>query len=115
MKYVRTEDGIYEVEEDRMLLTIPPQYPIKGTNGEGVPPTAVIRQSDSIEKLCDYLFYRNRDGKLKIRELPLTCGLAGVKSSLLAKQISDVKLAILTDKGLIYVAEMNDKGELELL
>ena len=29
--------------------------------------------------------------------------------------VKDIKLAILTDKGLIYVAKMNEKGELGLL
>lgn len=53
MKYIRTEEGIFEVDEDIMLPTVPPQYSIKGMNGKGIPSTAVIAKADHIEDLCD--------------------------------------------------------------
>ena len=54
------------------------------------------------------------DNEYKVK--PINLYSVGVmKASLERKTASDIKLAIRTDKGLIYVAKMNDKGELELL
>ena len=69
----------------------------------------VVAQADTIEELCDefvcvipnkekpYLLDKNTNLRLQ------------------ANYIGDVFGAIWTDKGLIYVAKINSKGELELL
>ena len=75
----------------------------------------IVKQADTIEKLCDYWdFYDLLDNEYKVK--PINLYSVGVmKASLERKTASDIKLAIRTDKGLIYVAKMNDEGELELL
>lgn len=63
----------------------------------------VLKQSDNIEELCDCF----------------SCGIETVKDISVARgwNINNRQIygCILTDKGLIYVAKMNNKGELELL
>ena len=71
----------------------------------------IIKQADTIEELCDEFVYVGEKGNVVL-------GMS-------YKQFGDVKKynvngnkiygAIWTDKGLIYVARMNEKGELELL
>lgn len=77
---------------------------------------AIIKQADTIEELCDlYVIW------LKNRELPLIertqKGRRLYPSYFEVGECSFDKGygAIWTDKGLIYVAKMNEKGDLELL
>ena len=121
--YIRTKDNIYEIHsyyyystsEDDKTYDVGSRITEDEIVLKYVETKDVIKQGDTIETLCDYLFYKNREGKILIKELPFDYGLASIKSSLLAKQISDVKLAILTDKGLTYVAKMNEEGKIVLL
>ena len=87
-------------------------YSIKPNEVKNV--TKELPQSDTIIELCDYVFLF--DNEVTIRKITheddedtieylKECIELGMK----------IKLAILTDKGLIYVAEMNDEGELELI
>ena len=103
MKYVRTRDTIYEIVEDRhdnMWLVVkehkPNDYNIK------VSLLRAIKQADTIEELCDefvceHYISANTNDLRKLKPSGLIYG------------------AIWTDKGLIYVAKMNEKGKLELL
>ena len=76
----------------------------------------IIKEADTIEKLCDYCIYRNCEDELVIRKLPLSSSWKSVMRSIESGLIhDDIKLAIVTDKGLIYVAKMNEKGEFELI
>ena len=83
-------------------------------------PSDIIKQADTIEELCDEIV-----AVLKIdlkgdrpyivkSERPIEfvkkCNYVGFEKALI-----DYYGAIWTDKGLIYVAKMNDKGELVLL
>jgi len=100
MKYIRTKDGIFEtINQSLYLLYI---------DGESL--EKVIKQADTIGELCDCFIYENeKDGKIVEKILTY----AGILYS-----TGDYRLkygAIWTDKGLIYVAKMNEKGELELL
>lgn len=100
MKYIRTENGIEKLDADREHLT---EY----MNG---------KQADTIEELCDYWdFYDLVDNSYEIRPIDIYSVYIMKRSLLEEKSASDIKLAIRTDKGLIFVAKMNDKGELELL
>ena len=104
--YIRTKDGIYEVESE----TFDKQgYYIDEYEYDMILKRQVIKQSDTIEELCDrfvvwldennchftttnYLYiYQNRD------KAKATFG------------------AIWCEWGLKYVSKMNDKGELELI
>ena len=64
----------------------------------------IIKQADTIKELCDE-FVMISDGKHK---LDIGCHSYGDKKI-------QIYGAIWTNKGLIYVAKMNEKGELELL
>lgn len=74
----------------------------------------VIKQSDSIEDLCDYeMHYDN--GEFVIRPIKQV-DWASLKRVIMNKWFKDCKLAIKTDRGLIYIARMNETtGDIELL
>ncbi len=74
----------------------------------------IIYQADTIEELCDYVFYYNAIGGLIIQNCK-NVNFEILSKNLLHGYIGNIKLAILTNKGLIYVAKMNEKGEFELL
>ena len=101
MKYIRTKNGnIGECWRDNeketwVVFKRPHQFrqELKREN--------ILKQADTIEELCDE-FVVIVDGKHYIR----------VPASNPNFQTYG---AIWTDKGLIYIAKMNDKGELELL
>ena len=97
MKYIRTKDGIYEVDNENFDY-VGKEYKRFTWNESQL----VINQSDTIEELCDEFVYEKKLYK-GLYELPYGA--------------EDIKVfgAIWTDKGLIYVVKMNDRGELELL
>ena len=123
MKYIRTKDGIYEVENENFNY-VGKEYKRATWNKSQL----VINQADTIEELCDEFIGVLDNGKgshiwyneqlLGITEWE-TFEEYMEKIWFYAK--ANVSLneilygAIWTDKGLIYVAKMNDKGELELI
>ena len=95
MKYIRTKDGIEKLDADREHLA-------KYMNG---------KQADTIEDLCDCyvrMFIKKSKGMK-----PMVLSDKNDRT-LILNEHEDYG-AIWTDKGLIYVAKMNEKGELELL
>lgn len=77
----------------------------------------IIKQADTIEELCDefvYHFLVSNTYEIMPKEdlepQRKDCLLFHIK-----EKHHEVLGAIWTDKGLIYVAKMNEKGELELL
>ena len=102
MKYIRTKDGkIFNINE------IPVPYQVIESwldfNSQGR--FEIIKYADTIEELCDEFVCVGRN------DFP---SFETIKILKLYKEY-DVRGAIWTDKGLIYVAKMNDKGCLELL
>ena len=74
----------------------------------------ITKVADTIEELCDeFVFNVENQGHLIINNYKRTLEIA--KSGNEDKNKFICYGAIWTDKGLIYVAKMNDKGELELL
>ncbi len=73
------------------------------------------KEADTIEELCDYCLYYNCYDDFLIRKMPLSTSLESLYRDMQNKMVKDIKLATKTDKGIIYVAKMNDKGDLELL
>ena len=73
----------------------------------------IIKQADTIEELCDEFVCVENEF------LHLIVDIIDFKRDWQCAQITKRETkyygAIWTDKGLIYVAKMNDKGELELL
>lgn len=106
MRYIRTKDGI--------ILNPAPIY--CGNNEFGTCTGEEARQADTIEELIDgwvleskayyksgfFVIYNTEDNKEIMENFKL---------------LKDEKLFafIKTDKGLIYVAKTNEKGEMELL
>ena len=102
MKYIRIKDKIMTYEELQKYGSE------KWLNGEEI---EILKQADTIEELCD---------EFVIADVEHRCWERVFKPAL--KQVLkdyekpyEIYGAIWTDKGLIYVAKMNDKGELELL
>lgn len=118
MKYIRTKDGIYEVIcfDDKNII---PSPIIKmGNELTHILDYKKCKQADTIEELCDELVGK-RDNEYTLIEKGLTCKQVyeNIKSwqKLTKRSMPVVYGAIWTDKGLIYVAKLNDKGELVLI
>ena len=72
----------------------------------------IISQADTIEELCDEFVALGYGLKGKPAVVNGNNGFKTIKTMLSNYEIYG---AIWTDKGLIYVAKMNEKGEMELL
>ena len=104
--YIRTKNRIYQVES-----ILRDNGFVKGYNvGEMafIRKDQVINQSENIEELCDEFVVVNN-----------TCfNTPQFLGTIIDKDYykhEEVYGAIWTSKGLIYVAKMNDKGDLELI
>ena len=101
MSYIRTKDNIYE-EQAREKR---PDGCVITTSGVRVPYTDILLGADSIEALCHCY----------------SCGIDTTSDVEVARnwklydEESEVYGCIKTCQGLIYVARMNEDGELELL
>ena len=105
MKYIRTKDGrLISEKEWKELLDY------AESNCQNID-DMILRQSDTIEELCDCFVY----GKCDYMELEEAQQEKEWYEQNLQQGEQPIYGAIWTDKGLIYVARMNDNGELELL
>ena len=121
MKYIRTENGIFRRYKNSTIIDNIFYYP----NNGGFPSykrEPILKQANNIEELCDefvaitydnnHILYDDEVSDWKTREeysklkFEVAKGFVGKDT---------IYGAIWTDKGLIYVAKMNDKGEWELL
>jgi len=113
MKYIRTKDGIYEVKcETDITYELNTQSMLYR-----VYKSEVIKSADTIEELCDRFVIEYKDhNEQRILKTFMRVEMAFMKHERYElKHIKAIYGAIWTAKGLIYVAKMNDKGELELL
>lgn len=117
-KYIRTTDGrIAEIKDnmfvkqsDVLRLVYKDKPYICVLNGDD----EIIKQADSIEELCDHFIvkYQNDYSIFSdFRDLKRHYDLYKQDYHRVIGRYG----AIWTDKGLIYVAKLNDKGELELI
>ena len=74
----------------------------------------IIKQADTIEELCDEFVFIDEFFKREHR-LAYSLENALARCKYHDVDITTLRGAIWTDKGLIYVAKMSEKGELELL
>ena len=113
MKYIRTKWSIFEVvEETDLVYRVKAKWTPTHIYSKSKCQTEVIKQADTIEELCDEFVYVKRDINT------IFCDLPKAEKKLYKSKKSYWEIiygAIWTDKGLIYVAKMNEKGELELL
>ena len=127
MKYIRIEDGVYIFEDftktrGKVCLN---HYGYQNKNGVCILGTLKdwkdYKQADTIEELCDEIIgILNKNIDCERYETSLRIGdklwfddLEDAKYN--KKYCSEIYGAIWTDKGLIYVAKMIGKGDLELL
>ena len=114
MKYIRTKDGrIIELPKEPTLMKyenviLDLNEIRKGKVGHEIISSLIEKQADTIEELCDEFVIVGTNWQ-QIIDLDSAKHNAGKHERL------KIYGAIWTDKGLIYVAKMNDKGELELL
>ena len=106
MKYIRTKDGRVlesEINDNRKSL--------------GYEPIPFINQADTIEDVCDEFVCDHNNGirVIQFKEHKPQFPFCEDTIDYLKRNNQTFYGAIWTDKGLIYVAKMNDKGELELL
>lgn len=114
MKYIRTKDGrIIELPKQPTLMKyenviIDLNEVRKGKVGHEIINALIDKQADTIEELCDEfvsVYEKYHDHWDNFKECLQLCWDGG----------AEIYGAIWTDKGLIFVAKVNDKGELELL
>ena len=111
MKFVGTNDGkIFEKATFAMNGTIR----IGGVGLEKLYyPKDIIKEADTIEELCDEFIEVHKTLKNGIFEQPYFDVVSEQVRN--GSPVGNLYGAIWTDKGLIYVAKMNEKGELELI
>lgn len=74
----------------------------------------IIKQADTIEELCDWYVYIE-DGKIKYLFEDWDTAFSYLGQCFEISDYQNWYGAIETDKGLIYVAKLNEKGFMELL
>ena len=130
MKYIRTKDGIFEVANER---TITEFQVIDHLHNRAFLKDEILAQADTIEELCDEFVYikdgvvnqyltidfkhKREDEYCSLRNKLTANGIAETTKGISKYELEkgELKFAIWTDKGLIYVAKLNKNGELELI
>ena len=102
MKYIRTKDGIYN--KRKLAFAFREDYCPTDKDYEKLLQTQIIKQADTIEELCDEFVYV--DGN---RHKNYPCYAVEPKNDV--KYHDVIYGAIWTDKGLIYVAQLNEESE----
>ena len=102
MKYIRTKNG-------NILNSS------RGLTSMIVTKDDILKEADAIEDLCDELVVIYKEGKKFAK--PFTSVYCETRDILKEHDLTECNIygAIWTDQGLIYVAKMNEKGELELI
>lgn len=117
--YIRTKDGVYKVSHYNDWATHKRKGAtlIDGDKTSYIKNENIISQSETIEGLCDQIVYNGYLYQVTL----LNNRLIEDSFEELDEPITDEMIkegiygAIWTSKGLIYVAKMNEKGELCLL
>lgn len=123
--YIRTKDGIHSVEVETLSNGII-RYSLSNydslINKEDFE-KITIREADTIEELCDG-FYIDVDLNVErnfeyafhhFEHFAKTMKSFRTTSKVMVKRLGGGYGYIRTDKCLLYVAKLNDKGELELI
>ena len=111
--YIRTEDGIYKVEGETCNKQ---GYYIDRYKEDVILKEQVIKQSENLEELCD-MFVIMFECLNESYQGILESSYDKIKNIIQTLRIYEevVYGAIWTYKGLIFVATMNDEGDLELI
>lgn len=115
LQYVRTKDAVINFAGIKICNNVEAKkiYVLAGYDYNVVHEIPYVKVADTIEELCDwYVTVWSKDGHTEY------CTYHDLDRDLfqsLVRAKFAVYGAIWTDKGLIYVAKMNGKGEFELL
>lgn len=108
--YIRTKDGVYEVKVNKYheLVYCKDNQIVLSCN--------ILNQSENLEELCDLVRFKTKDSVIHYIDLHKNT-IEDIVVHFGGKNIiiDSFRYCIETDKGLIYVAKMNENGELELL
>ena len=125
MKYVRTENGIFEVINEEILCGVHFYDVETGEHLNRIREEHIIAQADTIEELCDEIVIKRTNTSTGItwyEAYPMELYMELYNDfKMMTKDSMNVKIhyakfGIWNDtKGLIYVAKLNNKGELELI
>ena len=118
MKYIRTKDGIYVVVREKLKELVVRKRDIDFEPNFTILKKYIIAQADTIEELCDVFIKKSNEPGNPYFNIGISANVVFDKKYEEFKtefEHYDYYGAIWTDKGLIYVAKMNEKGELELL
>lgn len=118
MKYIRTKDTIFEVvAEDTKVFTVRAKHNRNHLYNKSKIQTDILKQADTIEEVCDVFVKRSNEPGNPFFDIGYSTIVLDLKFEEYKSLFDHYNYygAIWTDKGLIYVAKMNDKGELELL
>ncbi len=110
-KYFRTKDNkIYKVDSIAYIEGDTPYYCVESVDDFSF--EQIINVADTIEELCDgFMIFSDYD---KLVPLAVEENLGTLLKCYYEKDYI-IYGFIKTSKGLIYVAKMNDKGDLELI
>ena len=113
MKYIRTENGVYAIdrEGENTVIGVTPT----DNFGVWIHKSDIIAQASTIEELCDefVLFDKSFNTYGVFDKKVITYKWLKEHRTIYSNCI--IYGAIWTDKGLIYVAKMNDEGKLCLI
>lgn len=116
-RYIRTKDGkVYDTEKYAYTWTTPKGIGlgISATENILIPKSLIERQADNLEELCDCFVCVGSWHCVWDKETHKGITLDGIKLSYSLANF-EIYGAIWTDKGLIYKAKINEKGEFEIL
>lgn len=127
MKYIRTKTYIYEKPDDKYIENNQVlHFANRPTEEEKIGFSCyaeyedILKEADTIEELCDLYVTHYKIGEKDSYDIRVSLEAAKWFAEKDHPNFDSFKVcaiygAIWTDKGLIYVAKMNEKGELELL
>ena len=123
--YIRTKDGVYKIDEVKpYFLDEKQKLFINNELKVAINEQRVINQSENLEKLCDDFvgLIKDRNSDFIITKV-IAHSLKELKDSLKTEfngktyygKFDIIYGAIWADKGLIYVAKINENGDWELI
>ena len=114
MKYIRTKEGVYELVDTYYMYVDGVETYMYDNKGRGVEINGnqILKQSDTIEELCDEFVVRDSFDKYC---LEIDSNYESLKCNGWLNGDYIIYGAIWTNKGLIYIAKMNEDGILYLI
>ena len=118
--YIRTKDGVFKLVDTYYMCVDGVETYMYDNNGRGVEirGSQILKQSENLEELCDEIVY---DYRLYQNKTTWDDRLVEDSFEELDEPITDEMIkegiygAIWTDKGLTYVAKMDNDGKLVLV